>query len=387
MRRQKVETAVEYKDVNLRRLRGRLWCLSSILTCGVLVITLVASWVASALTAREVNNAELANMRMEAHQAEDLIAAKLVAEDEVLGALRSAYEREEADARPFSEYRPSGSAPDSSVEMGSSVNTSFSVMVFEDGSMTFAVPPRNVLSGDDGNDDAWNEWNVTKLVRTAIDDREAGSNRMAPQHVRLGNMTWQWTTWIFVANPNYDPEQPGTHDEVAVYASGDLADYEKDGYVAARVFTFSDITPSVRQLERLAVVLTVAGAIGCILLVVACRRIVDRALAPVAVSQARQREFLIKASHELKTPMASLSSNLDALVANGDETVASQDRWTNNMRADIDELAARACALLELVTSPDDPSDASSDDSAGDAEGFCSEGAECAIGDSPEESK
>ena len=154
MRGQKAETAVEYKDVNLRRLRGRLWRLSSILTCGVLVITLAASWVASALTAREVNNAELANMRMEAHQAEDLIAAKLVAEDEVLGALKSAYEREEADTSSFSEYRSSASAPDGNVEMGSPVNTSFSVMVFEDGSMTFAVPPRNVLSGDDGGDSA-----------------------------------------------------------------------------------------------------------------------------------------------------------------------------------------------------------------------------------------
>lgn len=385
MRGQKAETAVEYKDVNLRRLRGRLWRLSSILTCGVLVITLAASWVASALTAREVNNAELANMRMEAHQAEDLIAAKLVAEDEALGALKSAYEREEADTRPFSEYRSSASVPDGNVEMGSPVNTSFSVMVFEDGSMTFAVPPRNVLSGDDGGDSAWNEWNVAKLVRTAIADREAGSDRMAPQRVELGNMTWQWTTWIFVANPNYDPEQPGAHDEVAVYPNGDLADYEKDGYVAARVFTFSDITPSVRQLERLAVVLVVAGVIGCALLVITCRKIIDRALVPVAESQARQREFLIKASHELKTPMASLSSNLDALVANGDETVASQDRWTANMRADIDELAARTCALLELVTSPDVPSDAPSDDLSSDAEGSCSEGAVNAASDSPKE--
>ena len=42
MRGQKAETAVEYKDVNLRCLRGRLWRLSSILTCGVLAINLVA---------------------------------------------------------------------------------------------------------------------------------------------------------------------------------------------------------------------------------------------------------------------------------------------------------------------------------------------------------
>lgn len=51
--------------------------------------------------------------------------------------------------------------------------------------------------------------------------------------------------------------------------------------------------------------------------------------------------------------MASLSSNLDALVANSAETVASQERWTKNMREDIDELADRTCKLLDLVTDPE----------------------------------
>lgn len=51
--------------------------------------------------------------------------------------------------------------------------------------------------------------------------------------------------------------------------------------------------------------------------------------------------------------MASLSSNLDALMANADETVASQERWTKNMREDIDELADRTCKLLDLVTDPE----------------------------------
>lgn len=99
--------------------------------------------------------------------------------------------------------------------------------------------------------------------------------------------------------------------------------------------------------------LTAVGVVGCAVLVLVCRKIIDRALVPVAESQARQREFLIKASHELKTPMASLSSNLDALVANSAETVASQERWTKNMREDIDELADRTCKLLDLVADPE----------------------------------
>ena len=123
--------------------------------------------------------------------------------------------------------------------------------------------------------------------------------------------------------------------------------------LVARVFAFVDITPSVTQLKWLALVLGVAGVAGCAVLVLVCRKIIDRALVPVAESQARQREFLIKASHELKTPMASLSSNLDALVANSAETVASQEHWTKNMREDIDELADRTCKLLDLVADPE----------------------------------
>lgn len=37
------------------------------------------------------------------------------------------------------------------------------------------------------------------------------------------------------------------------------------------------------------------------------------------------------------------------MVANSAETVASQERWTDNMREDIDELANRTCKLLDLV--------------------------------------
>ena len=116
---------------------------------------------------------------------------------------------------------------------------------------------------------------------------------------------------------------------------------------------FVDITPSVIYLKRHGYVSSRSvGVVGCAVLVLVCRKIIDRALVPVAESQARQREFLIKASHELKTPMASLSSNLDALVANSAETVASQERWTKNMREDIDELADRTCKLLDLVSRP-----------------------------------
>lgn len=193
---------------------------------------------------------------------------------------------------------------------------------------------------------------TVSLVERAIDVRADGGPKMPEQISKVSGSTWLWTTQISATNPVYDPADPESS-VITLYASGDLSDYGNDGLVAARVFAFVDITPSVTQLKWLALVLGVAGVAGCAVLVLVCRRIIDRALVPVAESQARQREFLIKASHELKTPMASLSSNLDALVANSAETVASQERWTKNMREDIDELADRTCKLLDLVTDPE----------------------------------
>lgn len=331
---------------DLIHLRKRLWRLSSVLTCGVLIVALAATWIASAVTAREVNNAELANLRAESVFGKKLLAAKYMAEGSALDALSVAFDRKAAETDPFEGYLPSGSAPDSKVELSSPVQTPFSVLVFEDGGMTFSVPPTNVIANDEGPEGSWNEWAVANLVEDAISARAEGNRHMRPQYVKIGDMTWQWTTWVTVVNMNAEDEDEG----ISFYSSGDLADYSKDGYLAARLFTFSDITPSAQQLERLAVILAGAGLLGCALLTFVSRKIIDRALVPVAESQARQREFLIKASHELKTPMASLSSNLDALVANADESVASQAHWTGNMRKDIDELADRTCKLLDLVT-------------------------------------
>lgn len=221
--------------------------------------------------------------------------------------------------------------------------------------MAFLVPPHNMISGDGDplyGAFNWCESALEELTNIALSNRADAGKRPKPQYIKVHGMTWKCATEIAVTSPRYSKDATGDSG-VSLYSDGRLEGYEKDGYLAARVYAFVDITSSVIYLRRMAIFLTAVGVAGCAVLVLVCRRIIDRALVPVAESQARQREFLIKASHELKTPMASLSSNLDALVANSAETVASQERWTKNMREDIDELADRTCKLLDLVTDPE----------------------------------
>lgn len=55
-----------------------------------------------------------------------------------------------------------------------------------------------------------------------------------------------------------------------------------------------------------------------------------RSLIPIKKSVERQQEFLADASHELRTPIAVIQTNLEVVKASTDETVESQMMWINN---------------------------------------------------------
>jgi two-component system sensor histidine kinase CiaH len=55
-----------------------------------------------------------------------------------------------------------------------------------------------------------------------------------------------------------------------------------------------------------------------------------RALVPIKQNSERQQEFLADASHELRTPIAVIQTNLEVVKASGEETVDSQMEWIDN---------------------------------------------------------
>ena len=68
-----------------------------------------------------------------------------------------------------------------------------------------------------------------------------------------------------------------------------------------------------------------------------------RAIAPTAMSIERQKEFVTNAGHELKTPLAIIQANTDAL-----ELHAGESKWTRNIRAQTVRLNVLMQNLLTL---------------------------------------
>ena len=67
------------------------------------------------------------------------------------------------------------------------------------------------------------------------------------------------------------------------------------------------------------------------------------------VQELREKQFVQDASHELKTPLASIRANLEALQANQHETIQSQEKWLDHIAHETRRMSKLVTELLELA--------------------------------------
>lgn len=74
-----------------------------------------------------------------------------------------------------------------------------------------------------------------------------------------------------------------------------------------------------------------------------------RSVAPIEEAYHNQRRFIQDASHELKTPVAAIKTNLELLASHEQETVASQSEWICNAQLESEHMARLIARLLTLA--------------------------------------
>lgn len=109
---------------------------------------------------------------------------------------------------------------------------------------------------------------------------------------------------------------------------------------------FLDVSDERRAILTVAALSLLAGA-GCWLAaLLAVMLLSRRATRPIAESMARQKQFITDAGHEIKTPLAIIRANADAL-----ELHQGESRWSRNIRGQterLDMLTKRLLALAKL---------------------------------------
>jgi len=94
---------------------------------------------------------------------------------------------------------------------------------------------------------------------------------------------------------------------------------------------FQDSQRDRNLLKSLVTGLSITGIVCMILSLFGSLFMANKAMVPIRKSWQQQKDFLADASHEFRTPLAIIQTNLELVRDNPEETVLSQDHWLNNI--------------------------------------------------------
>ena len=82
-------------------------------------------------------------------------------------------------------------------------------------------------------------------------------------------------------------------------------------------------------MKKLIILFIIIGALTLIVLFFISVFIAKTSIKPVEEAYNFQKRFIADASHELKTPLAIIKTNIDIIYANENDTIKNQKKWFN----------------------------------------------------------
>lgn len=168
-------------------------------------------------------------------------------------------------------------------------------------------------------------------------DVDSGIEDMTSASIRAGGREWR-----FVSS--------ATSFRSTVDESGNMVHMEM-----GTSLTFLDVTEYNQTLSSLVRTLLLLGLILFPLIAGISFFFSNRAMKPIAATWEKQKQFIADASHELKTPITIMKSNLGIVMSNPNETVGEQMEWLNYVETGANRMSKLTSDLLSLANadSPD----------------------------------
>jgi signal transduction histidine kinase len=118
-----------------------------------------------------------------------------------------------------------------------------------------------------------------------------------------------------------------------------------DGY---RI-VFLDISESQGILNRLIYTFAAVAAVMLIVIFFISRFFANRSIEPIKEAFDKQKQFIGDASHELKTPLSVINTNVDVLLSNSEDSINSQSKWLYYIKSEVERMARLTNDLLYLT--------------------------------------
>ena len=111
-----------------------------------------------------------------------------------------------------------------------------------------------------------------------------------------------------------------------------------------RACVFLDVSQQLRSVRRTAALSALAGVLAWGAMLVLVWALSRRAIRPIAENMQRQRQFVTDAGHELKTPLAIIQANVEAM-----ELMGGESKYSRNIRSQVRRLSGLTQNLLTLA--------------------------------------
>lgn len=118
-----------------------------------------------------------------------------------------------------------------------------------------------------------------------------------------------------------------------------------------QLITFINVTDDLNSLNYLLIGLIITYLCMLVLIYYLCVYFSNKYIKPIEENYIKQKQFIADASHELKTPIAIISANADAILLSKDETVKSQEKWINYIKDEAASMSKLINDLLSLAKS------------------------------------
>ncbi len=117
---------------------------------------------------------------------------------------------------------------------------------------------------------------------------------------------------------------------------------------------FLDINQQSDMLKQMMMAFGLVSVISLVVVVWFSNYFAGRAIAPIQSTFKKQQDFVSDASHELKTPLTIISTNVDAMLSSGEDTISNQRRWLDNIQDEVKRTTKLTNSLLYLSRSDED---------------------------------
>jgi len=113
-------------------------------------------------------------------------------------------------------------------------------------------------------------------------------------------------------------------------------------------------SPQQNLLKNLLKTFFITGFISLIILFTISYYLAYKTIAPIKEVFEKQKQFIADASHELRTPIAIIKTNLALVSSNKDKTIESQGKWMNYIDLQTDRMSHLIDDMLSLAKLDED---------------------------------